>query len=379
MINKNSPFLSKIKDRFTLTKPGSSKETYHIVLDIENSGIEFKVGDSIGVFAQNDPILVQHLLEAMRATGNEVVTDVRSGNQMSIHQFLTSKANLSRLSSSFLKIFHEYETEHDRKNKLGRLLQTENKPLLTQFLSSHDPLDLFKEYENVKAPLQTLCEQFGPLLPRFYSLASSCKTFPNEVHLTVAVFTYNHKEEKRYGVASHFLCHLAQLHKTEIPVYIQTAHVFTLPEDNNTPIIMIGPGTGVAPYRAFLQERIARQAKGKNWLFFGERNRSTDFFYEEDWNRFIASGYLRLDVAFSRDQTEKIYVQHRLYENAKEIWEWLQEGAYFYVCGDAHHMAKDIEATMQQIAIEQGGHTEISAKAYLKGLRTSRRYLLDVY
>ncbi|MES2344315.1 MAG: sulfite reductase [Chlamydiota bacterium] len=379
MIDKAHPFFAKIKDRYLLTKPGSTKETYHIVLDTTGSGIDFKVGDSIGVFAQNDPILVQHLLEALRAKGSEPIHDLRSGNTFPIRQFLTTKANLSRLTSSFLKLVHEYEMEHDKKNHLHRLLQTENKPLLSQYLTAHDPLDLFKEYQDVNIPLQAICEQFGPLLPRFYSLASSLKAFPDELHLTVAVFTFTHGGEKRFGVASHFLSHLAEIGKTEVPIYVQTSHVFRLPENPDAPIIMIGPGTGVAPYRAFMQERIAQNASGKNWLFFGERNESTDFFYKDYWQKLVQENQLRLDVAFSRDQEEKIYVQHRLYAHAQEIWSWIQEGAFLYVCGDAHRMAKDVEATLQRIAIEQGGLTEPAAKAYFKELRTTRRYLLDVY
>jgi sulfite reductase (NADPH) flavoprotein alpha-component len=379
MINKTHPFFAKIKDRYLLTQQGSTKETYHISLDTTNSGIDFKVGDSIGVFAQNDPILVEHLLEALRASGSEPILDPRSGTTFSLKQFLTTKANLARLTSSFLKLLHEYEMEHNKKNHLHRLLQAENKPLLSQYLAMHDPLDLFKEYKDVNIPLQAICEQFGPLLPRFYSLASSLKAYPNEVHLTVAVFTFTHGGEKRFGVASHFLSHLAEVGTTEIPIYVQTSHVFRLPEDPSTPIIMVGPGTGVAPFRAFLQERIATGATGKNWLFFGERNEKSDFFYQDDWQKLIDNRHLRLDVAFSRDQENKIYVQHRLYQHAQEIWQWLQKGAIFYVCGDAHKMAKDVEATMQQIAMEQGSLTQEDAKAYFKTLRTTKRYLLDVY
>ena len=378
-VGRHHPIHSFIKERFPLTKTGSTKQTYHISLDFDQMPIRFKVGDSIGIYAQNDPRLVQHLIEAMNAKGDEQIKDPRSEALLSLWDFLTHKANLSRLTSSFLKLFYECECEHDKKNQLHHLLLQDNKPLLSQYLNTHDPLDLFKEYSEVQAPLQELCNQFGPLLPRFYSVASSQLIHPNEVHLTVALFTFTHQGEQRYGVASHFLCNLASIGKTPVPIYVQAAHHFTLPSDDNVPIIMIGPGTGVAPYRAFMQERIAKGANGKNWLFFGERNRKFDYFYEDDWTQWTSQGKLKIDLAFSRDQTDKIYVQHKMLENAKELWAWLEEGAYFYVCGDAHRMAKDVETTLQQIVQEQAAISEEAAKAYVKNLRTQKRYLADVY
>ena len=379
LIDRHHPISAFIKERFLLTKQGSTKQTFHISLDFGQHPIRFKVGDSIGVHAQNDPRLVQHLIEAMKAKGDEQIADPRSGAPSTLWNFLSYKANLSRLTSSFLKLFYECECGHDKKNRLHHLLQQENKPLLSQFLSAHDPLDLFKEYQEVQAPLQDLCNQFGPLLPRFYSVASSQLVYKNEVHLTVALFTFNHQGEQRYGVGSHFLCNLASIAETPVPIYVQPAHYFTLPQDDHAPIIMVGPGTGVAPYRAFMQERAAKGAQGKNWLFFGERNRQSDYFYESDWARWTSEGQLRVDLAFSRDQADKVYVQHKMLENAKELWAWLEEGAYFYVCGDAHHMAKDVEAALQKIVQQQAPMTEEDAKIYVKNLRAQKRYLADVY
>jgi sulfite reductase (NADPH) flavoprotein alpha-component len=379
VIDRLHPVKSVIKERYPLTQCGSTKHTYHVSLDFNDAPIRFKVGDSIGIYPQNDPRLVQHLIEAMRVRGDERIHDPRSGTILSLWEFLSFKANLSRLTSSFLKLFYAYETLHDKKNHLHRLLQQENKPLLSQYLSTHDPLDLFKEYRNVQAPLQELCAQFGPLLPRFYSVASSQLVFKNEVHLAVALFTFTHQGEQRFGVGSHFLCNLATVNATEVPIYVQPAHYFTLPPDDNTAMIMIGPGTGVAPYRAFMQERITKGAQGKNWLFFGERNRRTDYFYEKDWSQWVAQGKLKIDLAFSRDQPEKIYVQHKMVENAKEIWTWLEEGAYFYVCGDAHRMAKDVESMLQKIIQEQGAMTEEAARAYVRNLRSQKRYCIDIY
>lgn len=379
IIDKLHPAIVTIKDRYLLTKPGSTKQTFHVTLDLSSTPLQFKVGDSIAVYPQNDPLLVQHLIDALKANGDEQVIDPRSGSPLSLRHFLSYRANLARSTSSFLKLFYEHETSHDKKNSLQRMLQQENKPLLTQYLASHDPLDLFKEYQRVDAPLQEICTQFGPLLPRFYSVASSQHLYKNEVHLTVALFSFTHQNEQRYGVGSHFLCHLSALNETPVPIYVQPAQHFTLPANTDAPIIMVGPGTGVAPFRAFLQERIAKDAKGKNWLFFGERNRRSDYFYEDEFERIKSQGKVRLDLAFSRDQDTKVYVQNKMEESAKDLWEWLQDGAYFYVCGDAHRMAKDVENTLQRIVQTQGNMSEEAAKAYVKSLRTQKRYLADVY
>lgn len=356
VIDRHNPVRSVIKERYPLTKSGSSKITVHVVLEFGGAPLQFKVGDSIGILPQNDPYLVQRLIEAMNATGSEQIKDSRSGSIMTLRDFLTTKANIFRLNSSLLKLF---SSSKDAK--------------------THEPLDILKEYSAVPVPLQALCDCFSPLLPRFYSVASSPHTHNNEVHLTVGLTTFSHQGETRYGVASHFLCNLAKINETSVPIYVQPAHHFTLPEDANAPIIMIGPGTGIAPYRAFMQERVAKGAQGKNWLFFGERNRNTDYFYQEEWETWTAQGKLKVDLAFSRDQEEKIYVQHRLQENGKHIWNWLEEGAYFYVCGDAQFMAKDVEATLQRIAREHGSLDEEAAKAYVKNLRAQKRYLIDVY
>ena len=373
------PALVTIKERYRLTKQGSTKETFHVVLDNSQAQLQFKVGDSVAIYPQNDPMLVEHLIRAMKGKGDEEILDSRSKKMMSLREFLTTKANLSRLTTSFLKLFYEYEPSHDCKNKLHHLLQQDNKPLLTQYLASHDPLDLCKEYEHNKAPLQELCNQFGPLLPRFYSIASSPLVYKQEIHLTVALFTFSHQGEQRYGVGSHFLCSLAAEQRTAVPVYVQSTPHFNLPSDDGAPIILVGPGTGIAPYRAFIQERIARNAPGKIWLFFGERNRSTDYLYEKDLESWSAEEKIHLSLAFSRDQEEKLYVQHLMQKNSTQLWNWIQEGAYFYVCGDAHKMAKDVDHALHEIVKKEGHLNEEGAKLYVKSLRATKRYLADVY
>lgn len=358
-VNRLHPFSAVVKERELLTKPGSTKETYHLVLDLSHSGLHFKVGDSLGIYADNDPNLVARILEALKVGPKTVILHPRTQEPMTLHHFLLKKGQISRLTSSFLKAV-SYEHLND-----------------PAYLNSHDIVDFLEEFKGLN--VQKVVAAFSPLLPRFYSIASSLLAHPNEAHLTVAVSSYIQQRELRFGVASHFLCHLAEIGKTPIPCYVQPAAHFTLPQDDRIPLIMVGPGTGVAPFRGFLQERIIRKASGKHWLFFGERHRSFDFFYENFWTQLIQEGRLLIDLAFSRDQESKLYVQHKLYEKGQGIWSWLEQGAHFYLCGEADPMAKQVEATLLQIIQEFGGLVEFEARALLKQLRREKRYLADIY
>ena len=371
--------MAKINQKRKLARDGSTKQTYHLELDIKSSGIKYKPGDSIGVLPQNDMTLVHQYLEVLNASGKELIIDSRSGSTFSVQDFLSHKANLARLPSSFIKTILEHEKIPEKKAILENLLKPENKPQLLHYLEEHDPLHVLKEYPSQERPLQAICSQFAPLLPRFYSISSSQKTHPEEIHLTIALFTFAHAGQQKRGVASHFLCEFAEEVVTHIPIYLQPSHNFFLPDDLHAPIIMVGPGTGVAPFRAFLQERQALGSTGKNWLFFGERNQKSDFFYGEYFTELTQSQKLRLDLAFSRDQEEKVYVQHKMLEASKDLWNWLQEGAYFYICGDAERMAKDVDQALLQIAQKEGGLSEEGAKAYLKSLKAEKRYRADVY
>ncbi|NGX59695.1 MAG: Sulfite reductase [NADPH] flavoprotein alpha-component [Chlamydiae bacterium] len=363
-----------IKKRFPLTKKNSSKQTWHITLDLTGIDLEYHPGDSVAIFPQNDPILVDHLIEAMHASKDTIITHKRSGKQMPLHFFLIYHANLSRITSSFLKLIHECEDCPDKKSYIETLLS--DKPSLRSFLAENDPIFLLRDYSKTTLPLQELCDQFGPMLPRFYSVASSKSVNKDSLDLTVALFTWMQKCEKRYGVASHFLCHLAEIGETPIPLYVQPAKHFRLPESRDTDIIMIGPGTGIAPFRAFIQERANLGASGKNWLFFGHRNRDSDYFYEDEWKSYPN---LRIDTAFSRDQKEKVYVQHKLLEKGEKIYAWLQNGAHLYLCGDAKEMAKDVEKTLRQIIATHGNLDAEEAKSHLKTLKKEGCFLLDIY
>jgi sulfite reductase (NADPH) flavoprotein alpha-component len=368
--SRTNPFLARIKDRFRLNRPGSSKETFHIELA---APISFQVGDSIAILPSNDPHAVQQLLKAAHFKGSEEVFDPRANETTTIGAYLAHKANLSKCTSSFLKMLKEKGAKG-----LEGLLIAENKPKLTECLQTHQLADLLKAFPGAHLSPQDLTSLL-PLMPRFYSIASSPRMFPNEIHLTVGSLTYMMHGEMRRGVGSHFICHQAEIERTPIPLYVQASNGFTLPTDPDASIILIGPGTGVAPFRAFLQERLALGHIGRNWLFFGERNRASDFYYADFLLQLEKENRLRLDLAFSRDQAEKIYVQHRLWEQRASIFDWIQNGAYLYLCGDAEKMAKDVELTLHRIAKDQGSFTEDEAKAWLKNLRQTKRFLADVY
>jgi len=348
MYSRTNPYLAKIKERILLTKEGSTKKTYHLALDIDPEEISFEVGDSIAVVPSNDPAVVDQILNELQATGLEEVFDSKAKEMTTFRNFLLYKANIGKVS------FH-------------KILPVEKTAVsLLELVSEHKPHP------------SEICKVLLPLMPRFYSIASSPKVFPDEIHLTVALPSYILNGQKYFGVGSHFLCNLAQVKSTSIPIYVQPSHGFRLP-DPSASIMLIGPGTGIAPFRSFLQERIATQSTGKNWLFFGERNRETDFYYSDYLLELEKMGHLQLDVAFSRDQEEKIYVQHKILEKKEAIWDWIQKGGYIYVCGDAQKMAKDVDAALQQVAHEVGGMIEEDARKYIKQLRLDKKYLLDVY
>lgn len=380
LYNKQHPFLASIKERYSLCKPGSKKNTQHLVLDLRGSGIIYQVGDSIGVFPRHDPQLVDKTLRALKADGTEIVQFKQTGEHFSLSEYLTVKANITDISP---KLFREVVNRHpdgDKKHALEELRQESQREALKAYLEKHEVWDFLLANEEVFFNPQEFVDLLMPLLPRFYSISSSQRYVGDEVHLTIAPLEYESNGHKRRGVCTHYLCELVNLHDPVVPVFIQSSHGFFLPPHPETALIMIGPGTGIAPFRAFLQERVWHQeSRGKHWLFFGEWNRAYDFFYEEDWLEFGKRGHLRLDLAFSRDQQDKIYVQHKMWEQGEELYQWLEEGAYLYVCGDAQRMAKDVELTLLSIVGEFGKRSSQEAKEYVKLLRQQKRYLRDVY
>lgn len=377
--SKTHPFLASIKERYSLCKPGSQKTIQHIVLDLKGSGLPYDVGDSLGIFPQNDPLIVEKTLQTMQASGEEIIFDKQGVESWTLRNFLTTKANITEISRKLLREFFDRQTSPQKKDFLAHLHAEENKEQLKNYLCDHHLWDLLLEHEEVQFSPQELCHLLMPVLPRLYSISSSKQWVKDEIHLTVAAVEYETNEQQRHGVCTHYLCSLAPLNTPILPIYIQPHHGFTLPDHHHTPIIMVGPGTGIAPFRAFMQARLSMGSAGKNWLFFGEWHRSHHFFYEEFWNELVTQGKLRLDLAFSRDQEHKIYVQHRMLEQGAELFQWIEEGACFYVCGDAQQMAKDVEAALLQVIQTHGCKDEQESKQYLKQLRSEKRYLRDVY
>lgn len=378
--SKQNPFLASVKERYALSKPDSKKKTQHLVLDLRGSGLIYEVGDSLGVFPRHDPDLIAKTLNAVKATGEEWVVAKSSGALVKLAEFLSVKGNLTDISPKLVREVQARQTDPDKRHQLAKLLEEDNREALKAYLANHEVWDFLLMHAEVELTPQELADLLMPLLPRFYSISSSQRYVGEEVHLTIAPLEYEASGHKRRGVCTHYLCELAEIGNPEIPVFIQPSHGFRLPDDLHAPLLMIGPGTGVAPFRAFLQERILHyRAKGKHWLFFGEWNRAHDFFYEDDWRVFEKHGHLRLDLAFSRDQEEKIYVQHKMFEQGEELFAWLEAGAYLYVCGDAQRMAKDVEAALQAIIQEYGRGDLQGAKEYIKRLRQHKRYLRDVY
>ncbi|MBM3191728.1 MAG: sulfite reductase [Chlamydiae bacterium] len=375
VFNKNHPFIAHLKSRQRLNKRGSSKQTFHIVLDIKGFQDVYKEGDAVAILPQNPKSLLSKLLSLLHATGHEEVKDPKTQTPSSLLSFLQYKTNLSRITPqllTFLQPFCEKPFDH--------LLAHDNKQARLDFIQAHDLITCLQELNPTsKIPPQDFITTLAPMLPRFYSIASSPSLYQDELHLLVATFSYPVQEELRAGVGSDFLCHGAEPCTTAIPLYIQPNPNFFLPDDPAIPLIMIGAGTGLAPYRAFLQKRFLDAPTSRQWLFFGERHRAFDFYYEEEILNYCQKNFLQLTTAFSRDQAEKCYVQHQLHAHACELWKWLQEGAILYVCGDAKHMAKDVHDTLTLIAQKEGLLSLKEAQNFLQKLRKEKRYQTDVY
>ncbi len=384
--NKSNPFLASIKERYPLSASQvashqdsrDNKHTMHFVLDLEGSNITYRAGDSIAILPANDEFLVKQTINASRTCGDSLVKD-KQGICYSFEDFLKNHCNLADVSRKFLSEISLRQTNPDKKQALELLLKEEQKQQCKEYLRTHAVLDVLQENPEAAMTAQEISSLLMPLLPRFYSIASSMSAVGNEVHLTIAEVIYEANGRLRHGTCTHYLCNLVPLNTRSVPVYIQPAHAFSLPDDQETAIIMVGPGTGVAPFRAFMQEREAKNSKGKNWLFFGEKHHHRHFYYKDYWETLVQRGKMRLETAFSRDQAEKMYVQHRLIEHGAEVFQWLEEGAHFYVCGDAEKMAKDVDAALHHIVSRYGQRNEQQTKEYLRQLKQQKRYLRDVY
>lgn len=361
MWSRKNPFRARLIESRPLCGHGSVKDIRHIAIDLAGSGLSYEPGDALGVIPRNDPALVDLLLARFEALDDEAA-----------RRELTEARDITRPGDGLIELL------------LG-LAQGEDALQLRALLEDgpergEDVLDLLDRFPAIRPPLAEFVAALDKLQPRLYSIASSRKAHPGEVHLTVGVVRYHRGDRQRSGVASSFLAERVAA-GDEIGVYVQQSHGFRLPADGSRPILMVGPGTGIAPFRAFLEERRATGATGRAWLFFGNPNADSDFLYHAELEGYLADGTLtRLTTAFSRDQAQKIYVQHRLLERGAEVWEWLgQEGAYFYVCGDATYMAPDVERALLHIARDHGGMGEEKAAEWIKKLAAEGRYLKDVY
>jgi len=378
--SRKNPFLAELTRHDPLTKPGSEKDTRHFVLQLADSGLTYTPGDSLGAFAQNPPELVDEVIALLGFPSDTPVSGPR-GQPSTLRETLLKDYTLNRANRKVMAGLAERIPQGEQRNRLMEIV--DNSEVLSDYIYTRDYVDILKEFDEAHfESAEAFLAQLTPIVPRLYSIASSLQAHPGEVHICISVVRYETHGRKKKGLASGFFADHTDLFVKNVPIYIQESRTFRLPKDNSTDIIMVGPGTGIAPFRAFLEQRTLEGATGRNWLIFGEQHRATDFLYGDEFLDYQKKGKLhRLGLAFSRDQAHKIYVQHRLMENAKELWAWLQNGAYFYVCGDAKRMAKDVHQALIVIAQTEGGLSPEAAANYINVtlMRTERRYLRDVY
>lgn len=369
IFNRQNPFKARILEKLKLSGRGSTKEIFHYELSLDKSGITYEPGDAVGIYAANPVRLVQEVIEAFKFNPDEKV--IIDNTEIALREALTNRYELSNLNRDILEEYNKFaHSKH-----LTEIINDEKS--LAAFVYNNDLVDLASLYPT-GLNSNNLISILRKVHPRLYSISSSMLANPQEVHLTVAAVRYNNSRYKE-GICSTFLSDRIS-DDEEIFIYPERNPDFRLPEDNDVPVIMVGPGTGIAPFRAFLQEREAQEAKGKNWLFFGDRNFTTDFLYQTELQSWHKNGLLnRLNVAFSRDTNQKVYVQNRMLEHGKELVKWLDEGAHFYICGDAKNMALDVNRTLINILVKEKKYDSIKAEEYIKSLKKTKRYQTDVY
>ncbi|MGG3031167.1 assimilatory sulfite reductase (NADPH) flavoprotein subunit [Bacillus stercoris] len=373
--SRTNPFRAEVLENLNLNDRGSNKETRHVELSLEGSGLTYEPGDSLGVYPENDPELVELLLKEMNWDPEEIVTLNKQGDVRPLKEALISHYEITVLTKPLL----EQAAQLTGSEGLRDLLAPGNEENVKAYIEGRDLLDLVRDY----GPFSVSAQQFVSILrkmpARLYSIASSLSANPDEVHLTIGAVRYDAHGRERKGVCS-ILCAERLQPGDTLPVYVQHNQNFKLPKDPETPIIMVGPGTGVAPFRSFMQEREETGAEGKAWMFFGDQHFVTDFLYQTEWQNWLKDGVLtKMDVAFSRDTEEKVYVQHRMLEQSAELFEWLQEGAAVYICGDEKHMAHDVHNTLLEIIEKEGNMSREEAEAYLADMQQQKRYQRDVY
>lgn len=369
--SRHNPYHAPLRQVRELNGDGSAKRTTHVEIDLSGSGLTYHVGDSLGVYPSNCPELVSGVVQALEATGDELV--VVDEQTQPLSTALAEKFCLSDITDELIERLLAITWEAEHQEWLRQVIDN------TDLVEGWDVLDLLAHVAPVRLEPAELLTVLSPLKPRLYSISSSLKACPDQVHLTVGRVAWEFQGRYRKGVASTMFADRLKPGE-RVQVFVQPSHGFTVPQEHRTHMIMIGPGTGIAPFRAFLQERRATQASGKHWLFFGDQRSATDFLYREELEELKGTGLLtRLDCAFSRDQEEKIYVQHRMLEQGAELWRWLEEGAHIYVCGDAKRMAVDVDRALRQIISQHGMLNEKAADEYVKIMIQCKRYCRDVY
>jgi sulfite reductase (NADPH) flavoprotein alpha-component len=372
--SRTNPFRAEVLENINLNGRSSNKETRHLEISLEGSGLHYQPGDSLGIIPENDPELVQQLLNETGLNPDETVSVNKQGDGMSLKEALSSYFEITVLTKPLLEKAARF-TDNQQLKELATPGHNEQKA----YLEGRDLLDLVRDFGPWSFTAQEFVSILRKMPARLYSIASSYEANPEEVHLTIGAVRYEAHGRERKGVCS-ILCAERLEPGDTLPVYIQHNPNFKLPENPETPIIMVGPGTGVAPFRAFMQEREETGAEGKAWMFFGDQHFVTDFLYQIEWQKWLKDGVLtRMDVAFSRDTAEKVYVQHRMLEQSKELFRWLEKGAAVYVCGDEKHMAHDVHQTLLEIIVNEGGMSLESAGEYLAQMQREKRYQRDVY
>ncbi|CAD6879182.1 Sulfite reductase [NADPH] flavoprotein alpha-component (EC 1.8.1.2) [Methylomonas albis] len=371
--NRKNPFPAKLRVNRIVTALDSSKETRHYEISITGSGLSYEAGDALCVIPTNCPDLVAQIITAIGCTGAE--DEPVNGELMKLSDALRTHFEIKLPGKELV----EEIASRSGDQALNALLLSGDKEKLSDYLWGRDILDLLLQFPGVEFSAAEFLRLLKPLQHRAYSISSSGKKHPDSVHLTVASVRYDAHGRQHKGVCSTYLADLVD-EETDVRIFFTPNNNFRVPADDELPMIMVGPGTGIAPFRAFLQEREFRKAPGKNWLFFGDRNASTDFIYRDEIEAMQASGLLtKLDLAFSRDQAEKIYVQDRMKEHGAELYAWLEQGGYFFVCGDAYRMAKDVDQALHDVIREHGKKSLVEAVEYVNQLKKDKRYVRDVY
>ncbi|MFJ5963201.1 assimilatory sulfite reductase (NADPH) flavoprotein subunit [Bacillus sp. NPDC093026] len=373
--SRTNPFYAEVLENINLNGRGSHKETRHLELSLEGSGLVYEPGDSLGIYPTNDPELVNELINTCKWDEQETVTIHKNGDTLPLKEALTSHFDITVLTKPLLQKMAQFTNNED----FHALVEEGNEKKLKEYVAGRDLLDVARDFGPFDVSASTFTSILRKIPARLYSIASSLKAHDEEVHLTIGAVRYEAHGRKRHGVCS-ILCAERLKPGDKLPVFIQPNQNFKLPQDPDAPIIMVGPGTGIAPFRSFMQEREEIGASGKSWLFFGDQHFVTDFLYQTEWQKWLKDGVLtKMDVAFSRDTEEKVYVQHQMMKNSKELFEWLKQGAYVYICGDEKHMAHDVHNTLLSIIKEEGGMSKEKAESYLANLQQQKRYQRDVY